>query len=365
MTTKDSGPVVIDHVIGDRGRVVVHLASAELRLAATAGDRVVVRTPTGKSLPDRVFVETTDDGVTIREKDSHGLTFGRGRGVVQLEIELPPMAEIALNLVSGWLDAFGLTGEQHYRVTSSEIRLRECAGLIELNTVSGDAVIELTGATDLAIKSVSGDVVVRGGRLDALRIGTTSGDVRVDSPLVGSGENKIETLSGDVQIVAGAGMRVEARTLSGDLSTDLPHRSEGRMGRRTLIVGDGATELGFRSVSGDLRILDGAHRPAAPVGPVPPIPPIAPIPPIPPFGVDFSFPDLDLPDLDIDGLTDADAREIAAATAATTDAPAPDATEAERMTILRALESGELDVATAMDRLAAIDAADGEEPADG
>ena len=50
MTTNQIETPVVDHVIGDRGRLAVQLASAELRLAATDGDRVVVRTPDGKPL---------------------------------------------------------------------------------------------------------------------------------------------------------------------------------------------------------------------------------------------------------------------------------------------------------------------------
>jgi hypothetical protein len=329
-TTNDLDAVVVDHAIGTRGRLAIHVASAEIRLAATDGDRVIVRTPNGTPLPERLIVEAVDGGLTIREKDNLGLTFGVGRRVAQLEVELPVATEIAVDIASGWLDAKGLRGEQRYRLVSAETRLRGVAGRIQLNTVSGDATIELADATDLAVKSVSGDIAVRGGRLDALRVGTTSGDVRVDSPLVGRSGNTVETLSGDVALVAAAGMRVEARTVSGDLTSDLPHRSEGRMGRRTLIVGDGSIELGFRSVSGDLRIHDGSALAVADA-PLVPTPPTAPAPPLPP-----------------------EAR--VASTTPSRDEHAADPAEAERMAILRALEQGELDVPAAMDRLAALDA---------
>jgi hypothetical protein len=349
-TTNDAGTVVIDHAVGDNGRLVVRLAAAELRLGATDGDRIVVRTPEGRTLSERVVFETADDGLTIREKEVFGLTFSRGRKVVQLEIDVPSMAEVSTDTASGWLDVRGLAGEQRYRTVSGETHLRDVTGQVELNTVSGDATIELAGAADLAIKSVSGDAVVRGGRLDALRIGTTSGDIRIDSPLTGP-ENKIETLSGDVEIVAANGLRVEARTVSGDLKSDLPHRSEGRAGRRTLIVGDGSIEVSFRSVSGDLRIRDGSRRPAAPV------PPVARVPEPPPFSVEMpELPTMpEMPDL-----------PAMPSTGDATAAP-DDGIEARRMAILRGLEQGELDVPTAIDRLAALDAASGPdgETADG
>jgi len=311
MTTMNatSAPVA-DHRIGSLGRLTIRLAAAELRLAASPGDRVVVRTPNGATLPDRVVVETLDGGLTIREEESLGSIVGRGRRTVQLEIEVPANAEVTIDAASGWLDGRGLRGTQRYRVVSAETRLVEAAGRIELSTVSGDATIELADTAELALKSVSGDVAVRGGRIGGLRIGTTSGDIRIESPLVGRSGNTVETLSGDVSLVAIAGLRVEARTISGDLTTNLPHRSEGRMGRRTLIVGDGSIELGFRSVSGDLRI----HGAAA-------------------------------------------ASSAAAEPAASGDPTAPaDPADAERMAILRALERGELDVPTAMDRLAVLDA---------
>lgn len=330
--TNDIRPL-IDHAIGSRGRLTVRLAAAEIRLAAVDGDRVVVRMPAGSNLPDRVVVEPDEGGLTIREKDGIG-PFSIGRGIAQLEIDVPAAAEVSIDVASGWLDAQGLRGEQRYRLVSAETRLRAVAGHIELNTVSGDATIELADAADLAIKSVSGDVAVHGGRLDSLRIGTTSGDIRIDSPLAGRTGNAVETLSGDVSVVAASGMRVDAKTVSGDLLSDLPHRSDGRMGRRTMVIGDGSVELGFRSVSGDLRIRDTAARPTPPLPPTPPAPPHPPIAPVTP-----------------------------PATADTTD-PA----EADRLAILRSLERGELDVPTAMDRLAALDAeprGPGREPTDG
>lgn len=312
MTTEnDVHAALIDHSIGIHGRLAIRLGAAEIRLAATDGDRVIVRTPNGASLPDRVIVETVDGGLTIHEKETLGLSPGFGRKVVQLEVDVPSTAAVTVEIASGWLDGQGLRGEQRYRLVSAESRLRACAGRIELSTVSGDVTIDLADAADLAIKSVSGDVTVRGGRLESLRIGTTSGDVRVESPLIAPTGNTVETLSGDVTLIAIAGMRVEARTVSGDLTSDLPHRTEGRMGRRTLVVGDGSIELAFRSVSGDLRIHGGS-----------------------------------------DGRRQAGMS--ASADSADSADPADPADE-QRLTILQALERGELDVPAALDRLAALD----------
>jgi DUF4097 and DUF4098 domain-containing protein YvlB len=336
MTTLDETTGVITHRIGRHGSVAIKLAAAEIRLTGTDTDQVVVRSLDGRPLPSRVTVETTEDALTIREREHFGLTFAIGEKTVQLDVELPAEADLTVDTASGDIEARDLRGEQRYRTASGDTRLDGAGGTIELNSVSGDTVIALAASADLAIRSVSGDVSVSGGEITALRIGTTSGDIRVDSPIRARTGTQIDTLSGDVSLVAEAGMRVDARTVSGDLTSDLPHRSDGRMGRRTLVVGDGSVEVAFRSVSGDLQVHDarrrGAAPPAAPVRPAPPAPPAAPAPPRAPAGPD-----------------------------ATTDAAGtPVPSDDERLEVLRALEAGELDVATAMDRLAALDAADGE-----
>jgi hypothetical protein len=312
-TTNDTAPA-FEHAIGPGGRLTIRFASAELRLRAGDDDRVIVRTPDGKALPDRVVIEPVDGGLTIREKEVFGLTFGRDRRTVQLDIQLPAAAALEIGTASGWVETDGLAREQRIKTASGEVRLRHASGVIELAAVSGDATIDLDGAAALSVRSVSGDLEVRGGRIDTLRLATTSGDVRIDSELSVGADHSIETLSGDVELVARGGIRVDAQTVSGDVSSDLPHRTEGRMGRRALIVGDGAIRLGFRSVSGDLRIRDRSG---------------------------------------IDSSRSSDDRPSAPAMPASTAAPAP--ADDERMAVLRALERGDLDVAAAMARLAELD----------
>jgi hypothetical protein len=335
MTILDGAAPLISHPIGRHGTVDIKLASAEIRLTGTDGDQVVVRTLDGRPLPGRISVDATDGLLSIREREHFGLTFGIGDKTVQLDVELPAQSDITVDTASGEIEARELRGQQRYRTASGDTRLEAAAGRIELSSVSGDAVVALAASADLAIRSVSGDVAVSGGELSALRVGTTSGDIRIDSPIRARSGTQIDTLSGDVSLVAEGGMRIEARTVSGDLSSELPHKSEGRMGRRTLIVGDGSIEVAFRSVSGDLQVHDARRRGPAPTPPSAATAPTPPAPPAPPAP-------LPAPDRDEPGAT---------VTASS---------DAARLDVLRALESGELDVATAMDRLAALDAEDAE-----
>jgi hypothetical protein len=346
MTLNDHTPV-IDHLVGATGRVAVRLTSARIRVRGTDGERAIVRTADGRPLPDRIVVETTESGLSIKEREGFGI-LGVGRKTASLEIDCPRHADVTIESASGDIDGAGLRGDLRVKTVSGDIDLDDVAGDLDLGVVSGDAKIGLVGETDLAIRSVSGDVDVRGGSLTALRIGTTSGDIRIDSPLRSASENAIETLSGDVTlgVEPGPGLQVEARTVSGDIHSDLPHRNDGRMGRRSIVIGRGAVELTFKSVSGDLRLVEagtrrtGLGRPAVPAMPVAPEPPRSPAPPPTPPSA---------------GVAD---RGADAAETGPREAPGSEPDGAERMAILRALEAGELDVATAMTRLAALDEAE-------
>jgi hypothetical protein len=149
-------------------------------------------------------------------------------------------------------------------------------------------------------------------------VASTSGDIEVDAVFAGPGPYGIQTVSGDALVHAHVGIRVEAKTLTGSVASSAPHRSDSRQrGQHDLVVGDGRVLLTFKSISGDLRIADPQPAPGAAVSPAAPEPPAPPRPPR---------------------------------------APAePDANEAERLAILRDLETGAIDVAEAGARLAALE----------
>jgi len=318
MTRDTATPATIEHRIGPTGRLSVKVADWDLVLAASPDDIARVRGADGQALPDELEVERGSDSLSIRQPSRFpdvGFVMGAQAGGRRLAIEVPAHAAVNIDSASGDIAASGLRGEQRLRTASGDLRLDGAAGDITTETVSGDISVGVEGSVGLAVKTVSGDVSVEGGRVERVRLATTSGDVRLTSEL-GAGPHAIMTVSGDAILLSNRGLRITAVTVAGDLKSDLPHTSEGGPGRRSLVVGDGATELQFRSVSGDLRVMDpaaaGNGRIAAAAGPI-----------------------------------------------ASQHSPAsePDATEATRLDILRALESGDIDIAEATDRLATLDGA--------
>jgi hypothetical protein len=294
---------VLEHRIGTTGDLSIRIASGHIEVTGTDQDTATVRDLDGRDLSSRFSIETADGSLRLRQKEQIlGLPLDRDRSV-RLRVECPRRAGIGIETASADVEGSGFSASQRYRTASGEITLLDVEGTIRLDVVSGNVEMRLGGDTELEGRTVSGDVEIRGGRLSTLVLQTTSGDVDVRSDLPGPGPYSIKTVSGDANVVTGSSVRLESATVTGSVSTDLPHRRESAAGRTVLHVGSNGPALAFQSISGDMRL-------SAP-------------------GRDAVSP----PERD---------------TAAT--APAD-----ERMSILRDLEAGRIDVAEATARLSLIE----------
>ncbi|HET7181335.1 MAG TPA: DUF4097 family beta strand repeat-containing protein [Candidatus Limnocylindrales bacterium] len=313
----------LEHQIGPRGTFSLRVASGEVSVRGTEGDRVRVGVDDQDAFAREFSVEARDGSLEIRQREKIGFNlFGRGNSV-DFEIEVPHGAGVSVETASGDVEALDLDGDKRFRTASGEITLHRLAGPVDVETVSGDVDLEGQAPVDLRIRSVSGDVKVRVPRLRRLDLGTTSGDMWLDAELGGDGPYALRSISGDATIVGRSGFRVEAESITGDLSSELPSKRDSSPGRRIMIVGRPGATLAFRSVSGDLRVVQpreaapamAPEAPSAPDAPRPPAPPASPAPP---------------------------------------KAPAADVDTA-RLDILRELERGEISVADATERLAHLD----------
>jgi DUF4097 and DUF4098 domain-containing protein YvlB len=326
MNTTTEQTAAIQHVIGPRGRFTLRQASGEITIRGVEGDTVRVRSLEGKALSEQFHVETGDGFVELRQTKrlTLGIQLFSGDNSPSVEVEVPHGATVAVETASAEVTASDLSGTKRFRTASGELELRRFAGELDAETVSGDIDVDGQAPLDLVTKSISGDIRVRVPRLRRLDMGTTSGDIWLDAELAGEGPFALRSISGDVTIVGRSGLRVEAESITGDLSSELAHKRESMSGRKVLIVGRPGPTLAFRSVSGDLQIVQprDAARESVPTPPSPPAPPVAPMP------------------LAAPGEP---------ATPASTDL------EATRLEILRALERGDITVAEATERLGKLD----------
>jgi DUF4097 and DUF4098 domain-containing protein YvlB len=322
----------LEHVIGPRGRFTLRQASGEINLRGVEGDTVRVRSlEGGKSLDELFHVETGDGFVELRQH--HRLELGihlfSGANSPNIDVEVPHGATVSVETASAEVSASDLSGSKRFRTASGELRLSRFAGPLDAETVSGDVDVDGQAPLELSAKTLSGDVRVRVPRLRRLDMGTTSGDIWLDAELTGDGPFALRSISGDVTIVGRTGFRVEAETITGDLSSELSHKRESIHGRKVLIVGRPGPTIAFRSVSGDLQIVQprDTARESAPTPPAVPAPPAAPTPtpPIPPAAPGAPV------------------------------APASMDVDGTQLEILRALERGDITVAEATDRLGRLD----------
>ena len=324
----------IEHAIGAEGLFVLQLGSGDVRLHGVDGDLVRVEDRHGNPIVDEFDLETGEGTLAVRAREGLRLKVGPGRHATpDLDVHVPRRATIVVETSSGDLAGEDLAGEQRFHAASGDIDLSRISGVVSIEAVSGDVDLTATGQLRLKARTVSGDLAVRAGLLAEVSAATTSGDLAIAGELVPDGAHKLETVSGDATLAVAGGARIEVSTVTGDVTADGPHRTERLNGQRVIVVGDGRATLVVRTMSGDVHVtqaksrdirVDAVSRAPAAL-PAPGAPPAPPAPPEP-------------------------TRPSDAAIAA--------AYEEARLTILKQLERGEIDVTEAGRRLEALDAAD-------
>ncbi len=293
-------PAVHEHTIGRDGLLLVRLTDGDARLTGVDGDRVRVRTADGEPL----------EGFLINRGERSLEVTTQGAGSADLDIEVPAGATVILEARSADVTVKNLSGDVRLTTASGDLAVRNVSGTLAAEAVSGDLEIVAVGALSVAARTVSGDLELRAKILERLTATTTSGDLSIVGHFVGEGPFVIETVSGDTSLAPLGDVRIDATTLTGDIhGRDIGHRSSRDLGPIVVGSGDGPT-ISFRSTSGDLSINPrrGDDAPQRPT--------LQP---------------------------------------ATTDAPT-DADDDTTLSILRALERGEIELEAASVRLAALDA---------
>ena len=353
---------VIQHRIGEHGRFSLKTVRGSVRIRALDGDEARVEgryssesDGRGRSEMDGALrIKRADAELSIEVDEAQlgvlgalGRLVGGGRPAIDFDVMLPRGTAILLSGVSAELEISGMAGDQEIRTVSGDARLEAVAGRLMLQSVSGDINVN-GGAMSLDATTTSGRMDIVADRLDQLQLRSVSADLRVAGALAEDGRHTIELVSGDLELAPTNGVTVRMSSMSGVLRSNLDVRRSREQGRRTLVVGDGAAVLTFRTMSGDATVTGAVtaddsvpggpssrsgppQPPRAPLAPAPPEPPTPPDPPRPPDAprpLEASRPAQAPPSHDTSAIS-AD----------------------EHMAVLRALERGEIDVDEATRRL--------------
>ena len=169
-----------------------------------------------------------------------GTWFGLNDGM-EFQVSVPRNARVTINTVSADIRSHFLAGEQSYKTVSGDVEVNPDGGKIHVQTVSGDIAVKTTESAELSVNTTSGEVQVEGALIERFDARTVSGDIQFDAGFGVGNVHTIETVSGDVSIESSTGVTVDVKS-----SMEM-HRG----GSRTLVAGDGAAQVRFRTLSGD------------------------------------------------------------------------------------------------------------------
>jgi hypothetical protein len=316
-----ASPASISHRIGEGGTFSLNNVSGAIRVTGGAGDTVELRArwerPSDEPMP--LNVRRTDGGLHV-ELDDKSFPFRggwllRGPRGIEFDVAVPHGAQLRVNAVSSDIDVRATDGDQQYKTVSGDVHLDGVGGRVSLTTVSGDAHLTADHSVAADMNTTSGDLSVAAQSIDQFQFRTVSGDARVSGAFATGPLHTMESVSGDLRLEPSNGMTI-------DIKRGLDIAGSG--GRRQ-VVGDGAAQFRFRTLSGDVSVagVRWSTEPASGSAP-----PAASVP------GDESVP-------------------TEASVAARTAPPAAEsaAQQSDSIEILRALERGEIDVEEASRRL--------------
>lgn len=241
-------------------------------------------------------------------------------------------SSITLSDVVGTSSAYSVSGDIRVDRHQGDLRLQTVSGAIRGESVHGNTYVE----------SVSGDVELTG-HVASLAAKTVSGAIDVESSLDATSSYELRTVSGNatLRIPAESRATIAVRGVSSDVTSDLScivirdSRWPGSREWQGTLNGGGAT-IRFQTVSGSLRLRE---LPAT----------VQTEAVTPGSATSAEIPESGLSENAESPLAISDTPAAVAPLAEADPAPAPDETAA--MSVLQALERGELDVDEALRRL--------------
>ena len=265
-------------------------------------------------------VEMEQDGAQVRVRTRYRgssgflgwVGFGRTQPRISFTIQVPAACDISVRTVSSDISISNVIGSVYAKAVNGDIKLESVSGQIITSgvdaTVQGNAL-----AGTLATRAVSANVIVKQSRLTSFWSKSVDGNVSLETTIDPAGAYDMRSVGGSLRMLIPSASKVSASLhgLSGQASCDLPCTvTEQARGRWAAQINGGGAAIALKTVSGDLSLRMSTSIPAAAQPPAPTV-----------------------------------------ATAGPVNADWPE------MSILKAVERGELSVEDAVAKLAALDQA--------
>jgi DUF4097 and DUF4098 domain-containing protein YvlB len=204
-------------------------------------------------------------------------------GEAILEIKVPKGSVVNVGAVSADISSKGVLGSQRLKTVSGEVTADVAGDDSEVRSVSGDVTVRgsgkpislrvssvsgsldlMNGAGKLDVVTVSGDARVQMSDASEIRGRTTSGDLELNAKLTRDGRVDVEGVSGEItlRLSAPAALSTEIESFSGDINGCLADKVERvskygpgvRLNLRA--VESGGPRVRAKTLSGDIDICD-------------------------------------------------------------------------------------------------------------
>jgi len=208
----------------------------------------------------QIVIEQAEDGTVIAKskfENSAVSLLGLNKPCkVDFIIRVPQTCSVISNCVSSKTSVQGLEGEFKFRSVSGALNLKALNGPVDFTSVSGRVTAEgLAGP--MKLDNVSGLVRVTKSQIPSVTGKTVSGKVTLETPLT-EGPYNFNSVSGQLTLITPeeTGCNVSVKSISGRAFTSLPITSiSGNKRSQTFVIQDGGAEVNVHSVSGRLQIV--------------------------------------------------------------------------------------------------------------
>jgi Putative adhesin len=169
-------------------------------------------------ISDRVSISGDGDKTSIHVRPGVGSSHGSEE--LQLVIHVPEKSEVKATLVSADLKVMGLKGDVNLRTVSGNIS-GEVGGDLSVNTATGSIRLTARGAKSTEVRTINGDVELKGGSGE-VEIQTVSGNAKVDLATLTRG--RFHSISGNLtaHLSLAPDAELDGESVSGNMHFDFP-----------------------------------------------------------------------------------------------------------------------------------------------
>lgn len=205
-------------------KLEIRVTSEDVMITPTDGDVLEGEWISGKSVALRHELVGDTLRIGIEKDRSRIVSFFHWTGGGRLNLLVPKklLLDLDIQTVSGDIVIdLPKSGKVSLRTTSGSVHGKwNEVKLLAVSTTSGQIAADVSdGSVDVEITSLSGDVELRAATLTGLDVETTSGEIEVRAREVKAPAGRLYSLSGDVDIHGvSKATGVDVRTLSGRLS---------------------------------------------------------------------------------------------------------------------------------------------------